>query len=104
MNACLIDELESDGFYPKIKSLNKTYSNKINLLDLRNAFIDSKGKSHFSFKENGNAVAIVIWAKYKGKMWANESNAIINQLKNSNTKYDIYYLNLDPNQHYSQFE
>lgn len=104
MKACLIDELESDEFYPKIKSLNETLTNPTNLNDLKNAFIDFKGKPYFPFKKNEKALAIVIWAKYKGKMWAEETNAIIDQLKNSNAEYDIYYLNLDPNQHYSQLD
>lgn len=103
--ACLIDELTENNLIEKSENplfniLNKEY----NLMDLKEVFADEDGESVFPFKKKENPIAIVLWAKYKGKRWAGETNEIIRQLKQSNHNYDIFFLNLDPNKNFSQFE
>lgn len=67
------------------------------ITDLENEFVNHLGEASFPF-DNINQheyTAIVLWSKYKGKMWANETNFIIHQLKYSSVDIDIYYLNMD---------
>lgn len=100
---CLKDEIVSDNFYQKVVNVNKEIEPKSNLLELENSLIDHNGNEFFPFQKNGKSVAVIVWAKYKGKKWAVETEHLIKSLKNSKTDFDIYYLNLDPNKFYNQF-
>lgn len=103
LDECLKDEIISENFYYNVVERNKTEP-KFNLSELQNSFIDYNGNDFFPFEKNGKATAIVVWAKYKGKKWAGETNYFIRTLQQSKADYDIYYLNLDPNTFYSQFK
>lgn len=103
LEGCLVDEVVADDFYEKVIQVNTHINSKINLSEFKGSFIDYNGDNFFPFQKNGKSVAIIVWAKYKGKMWARETNHIIRMLKQSEVDYDIYYLNLDPNEFYSQF-
>lgn len=93
------------------KTVNETFDyyddffNSSNLLisptkritDLENELVNHLGEVTFPFNtsKKNSYTAIVLWSKYKGKMWANETNFIIKQLQHSSINFDIYFLNMD---------
>lgn len=101
---CLIDEIKTDSISKLLEAPDKKFTTEVNLLQLNDDFVNGKGKAVSPFKLNNKPTAIIVWAKYKGKMWAGDTNSMIENLKSSSQNYDIYFLNLDPNKYYSQFE
>lgn len=100
---CLIDEIKSDSI-SNFSELNSNKNNfELNLTDLNYQFLNNNGKDFSSFKINNKPTVIILWAKYRGKKWAKETNSMINSFKSSPKNYNIYFLNLDPNKYYSQF-
>lgn len=98
--ACLVDELKADSLLSKNHRIVEASNN---LSEFSEVFVDKNGRLSFPFIMNNQPVAIVLWAKYKGEMWGKETNTIIRELENSKENYDIYFLNLDPNERFSQF-
>lgn len=87
---------EYDYYKDFFSSKDLLVSNTKRLTDLENEFVNHRGEAIFPFNnENNSYIAIVLWSKYKGKMWANETNFIIKQLQNSSVDFDIYFLNMD---------
>lgn len=103
LEACLIDEVNSDSLYDIISTKDNAIKSKLNLIEFKNSFITDEGKTIFPFEKNNRPIAIVLWAKYKGNNWAEETNVIIKSLENSKENYDVFFLNLDPNDFYSQY-
>lgn len=101
---CLIDEIKTDSISELLQSSDKKFMTGVNLLELNDDFINGKGKAVSPFKLNNKPTAIIVWAKYRGRMWAGDTNSMIQNLKSSPKNYDIYFLNLDPNKYYSQFD
>lgn len=88
---------EYDYYKVFFESEGVLVSNTKRIIDLENEFVNPRGENVFPFKKNNknSYTAIVLWSKYKGKMWANETNFIIKQLQNSSIDFDIYFLNMD---------
>lgn len=99
IESCLIDEIKIDS----ISDFSKLNTSELNLIDLNHLFLNKNGKDFSSFKINNKPTVIILWAKYRGKKWAKETNSMINSFKSSTRNYNIYFLNLDPNKYYSQF-
>ncbi|GGE36655.1 hypothetical protein [Psychroflexus planctonicus] len=98
--ACYIEKNVTEDYdYYKdfFNSKELLVSNTKRLTDLEGEFVNYRGEAIFPFdnKNNNSYTAIVLWSKYKGKMWANETNFIIKQLQNSSIDFDIYFLNMD---------
>jgi patatin-like phospholipase/acyl hydrolase len=72
-------------------------SNTKSLADFENEFLNKVGEPTFPFQKKTAETyyAIVLWSKYKGEMWANETNYIIHHLQQSSVDFEIYYLNMD---------
>lgn len=104
--ACLRDEVKTEAFLELEPYQNPytTLNASQNLSEFRTAFVDQNGKKSFPFKKVNRPIAVVLWAKYKGKKWAEETQLFIRELQNSKEDFQIYFLNLDPNEHFSQFE
>lgn len=88
---------ENDYYKDFFESKDVLVSNTKRLTDLEGEFVNYRGEAVFPFdnKNSNSYTAIVLWSKYKGKMWANETNFIIKQLQNSSVNFDIYFLNMD---------
>src|SRR5699024_5673125 len=99
--ACLIDQIKEDRLINENETIfSKTAYNPYNLSDFQAVFSDINGHGKSPFQKNEQPVAIVVWAKYKGKRWAGYTEDIIKQLKESREYYDIYFLNGDPNHNF----
>jgi hypothetical protein len=87
----------SDYYLDFFKSKELVISTIKQLSDFENEFLDHIGKPTFPFqkKKSETYYAIVLWSKYKGDMWAKETNFIINQLQESSVDFELYFLNMD---------
>ena len=99
-NVCYVNKVttpNTDYYKNNLSDNYKLFNNSKSLKNLDNSFVDKNGKTIFPFKENfkEDYLAIVLWSKYKGKMWANETNFIIQELQKSSVSFNIYFLNMD---------
>lgn len=101
---CLIDEKQTDSISDYLGWINESVKTEFNLKQLNNSFMDENGNEIAPFKLNERPTVIILWAKYKGKKWAQETKSMITSFQSSSEDYNIFYLNLDPNKYYSQFE
>lgn len=101
LGGCITDrpKIEGKDFYEEVIKANENLPSNHSLTDWKGYFVDYKHQDYFPFEKNGRAKAVIAWAKFKGKMWADQVNYMIYQLQQSKAPIDIYILNLD---HYQQ--
>lgn len=87
--------IEEKDFYEELIKANENIQSDHNLNDWKGHFVDYKRQDYFPFENNGRAKAVIAWAKFKGKMWADQVNYMIWQLQQSKAPIDIYILNMD---------
>lgn len=97
LGGCVTDRpsIEGKDFYEELIRANKNTPSNHSLNDWKGLFVNYKHQDYFPFEKNGRAKAVIAWAKFKGKKWADEVNHMIGQLQQSTAPIDIYILNMD---------
>lgn len=96
LGGCITDRpvVTSNDFYQTLFDQNHDSIN-FSIEAWKGAFVNYKGETFFPFEKNGKNKVIILWSKYKGNMWAQETNKMISEVKKSNAKIDLYFLNMD---------